>query len=136
MWVWIKELPTTTHPIFTARIVPTAASNNPPPTAATARTPHARMNGNTPPAVGRTMVTLSLRGDGKLEVGTSANREVGVFRKSNVHKMRWTHVALVHYPTRSSNPAIREFSFCILSTTNLIQSKSFKFNSTDDNFFG
>ncbi|KAJ7856539.1 beach-domain-containing protein [Mycena leptocephala] len=107
MWVWIKELPTTTHPIFTARIVPTAASNNPPPTAATARTPHARMNGNTPPAVGRTMVTLSLRGDGKLEVGTSANREVGVFRKSNVHKMRWTHVALVHYPTRSSNPAIR-----------------------------
>ncbi|KAJ7151346.1 beach-domain-containing protein [Mycena crocata] len=77
IWLWIKELPTTTHPIFSARI-------------------------NT-----RTMVSLSLRGDGKLELSTSANRDVGVFRKSNVHKMRWTHITLVHYPHRASNPTVR-----------------------------
>ncbi|KAJ7130393.1 beach-domain-containing protein [Mycena epipterygia] len=77
IWVWIKELPTTTHPIFTARL------NS------------------------RTILELSLRGDGKLELSTTANREVGVFRKSNVHKMRWTHITLVHYPHRASNPTIR-----------------------------
>ncbi|KAJ7337518.1 beach-domain-containing protein [Mycena albidolilacea] len=77
MWLWIKELPASTHPIFTARIG------------------------------ARTMVTFSLRGDGKLELGTSSNREVGVFRKSNVYKMRWTHITLVHYPHRASNPTIR-----------------------------
>ncbi|KAK7042535.1 hypothetical protein R3P38DRAFT_3448691 [Favolaschia claudopus] len=77
MWLWVKELPTTTHPIFTARLN------------------------------ARTMLTFSLRGDGKLELGTSSNREVGVFRKSNVHKSRWTHITLVHYPHRASNPTIR-----------------------------
>jgi hypothetical protein len=78
MWLWIKELPASTHPIFTARIG------------------------------ARTMMTFSLRGDGKLELGTSSNREVGVFRKSNVYRMRWTHITLVHYPHRASNPTIRE----------------------------
>ncbi|KAJ7700350.1 beach-domain-containing protein [Mycena rosella] len=77
IWLWIKELPATTHPIFSAQI------NS------------------------RSILTLSLRGDGKLELSTTANRDVGVFRKSNVHKMRWTHVTLVHYPHRASNPTIR-----------------------------
>ncbi|KAJ7075426.1 beach-domain-containing protein [Mycena belliarum] len=77
IWLWVKEMPATTHPIFSARL-------------------------NV-----RTVLTLSLRGDGKLELSTSANRDVGVFRKSNVHKMRWTHIALVHYPHRASNPTIR-----------------------------
>ncbi|KAF7343336.1 hypothetical protein MVEN_01765900 [Mycena venus] len=83
IWVWIKELPATTHPIFTARLYNANSKSE------------------------RTMVTLSLRGDGKLELGSSSNREVGVFRKSNVHKMRWTHITLVHYPHRASNPTIR-----------------------------
>ncbi|KAJ6565477.1 beach-domain-containing protein [Mycena vulgaris] len=77
IWLWIKELPATTHPIFSARL------NS------------------------RTIVSLSLRGDGKLELSTSSNRDVGVFRKSNVHKMRWTHITLVHYPHKASNPTIR-----------------------------
>jgi hypothetical protein len=77
VWLWIKEMPTTTHPIFSARLN------------------------------ARTILTLSLRGDGKLELSTTSNRDVGVFRKSNVHKMRWTHVTLVHYPHRASNPTIR-----------------------------
>ncbi|KAJ7709309.1 hypothetical protein B0H16DRAFT_1822009 [Mycena metata] len=46
-------------------------------------------------------------GDGKLELSTTSSREVGVFRKSSIHKMRWTHITLVHYPTRSANPTIR-----------------------------
>jgi hypothetical protein len=93
IWVWIKELPTTTHPIFSARI-------------------------NT-----RTMVSLSLRGDGKLELLTSSNRDVGVFRKSNVHKARWTHITLVHYPHRVSNPTIRKTCHSIrcLSSYHLVQ---------------
>ncbi|KAJ7720932.1 beach-domain-containing protein [Mycena metata] len=78
IWVWIKELPATTHPIFCARL-----------------------------ASGRALATLSLRGDGKLELSTTSSREVGVFRKSSIHKMRWTHITLVHYPTRSANPTIR-----------------------------
>ncbi|KAJ7143646.1 beach-domain-containing protein [Mycena filopes] len=81
IWVWIKELPTTTHPLFSARIGGPLAS--------------------------RALVTLGLRGDGKLELSTAASRDVGVFRKSNVHKMRWTHITLVHYPTRAANPTIR-----------------------------
>ncbi|KAF8208087.1 hypothetical protein K438DRAFT_1667321 [Mycena galopus ATCC 62051] len=144
IWVWIKELPTTTHPIFTARIGPSSASNNllSPNSASTSnsnglltagltsnyptysafknaaapRTPTAPSNGrnsyNGRTSADRTssekdkdrdktLLTLSLRGDGKLELGTSSNRDVGVFRKSNVHKMRWTHVALVHYPQRA-----------------------------------
>ncbi|KAJ6464029.1 beach-domain-containing protein [Mycena sanguinolenta] len=56
---------------------------------------------------GRTMVQLSLRGDGRLELGSSSNREVGVFRKSSVTRMRWTHVAVVHHPSRGANPTIR-----------------------------
>ncbi|KAF7293071.1 hypothetical protein MIND_01206500 [Mycena indigotica] len=79
IWLWIKELPTTTHPIFTARIG----------------------TGNRP------ILTLSLRGDGKLELTSTSSREVGVFRKSSVNKMRWTHVALTHYPQRNANPTIR-----------------------------
>ncbi|KAJ7454045.1 beach-domain-containing protein [Mycena galericulata] len=77
IWLWIKELPATTHPVFSARL------NS------------------------RTLLTLSLRGDGKLELSTSSNRDVGVFRKGTVHKMRWTHITLVHHPHRASNPTIR-----------------------------
>ncbi|KAJ7615896.1 beach-domain-containing protein [Roridomyces roridus] len=77
IWVWIKELPSTTHPIFTAR------SN------------------------ARTILSLNLRGDGKLEISTTASRDVGVFRKGQVNKMRWTHITLVHHPHRASNPTVR-----------------------------
>ncbi|KAF7319608.1 hypothetical protein HMN09_00301200 [Mycena chlorophos] len=79
IWLWIKDLPTTTHTIFTARI---GAANKP-------------------------IISLSLRGDGKLEFTSISSREVGVFRKSNVNKMRWTHIALTHYPQRNANPTIR-----------------------------
>ncbi|KAJ7052675.1 beach-domain-containing protein [Mycena amicta] len=79
IWLWIKDLPTTTHPLFTARI---GTSNKP-------------------------ILTLALRGDGRLELTSTSSREVGVFRKSSVNKMRWTHVALTHYPQRNANPTIR-----------------------------
>ncbi|CAK5278628.1 unnamed protein product [Mycena citricolor] len=76
-WLWIKELPSTTHTLFSAQ-----------------------MNS-------RSLLSLSLRGDGKLELASSANRDIGVFRKSQITKMRWTHVTLVHYPSRAGNPTIR-----------------------------
>ncbi|KAF7329558.1 hypothetical protein MKEN_00218700 [Mycena kentingensis (nom. inval.)] len=79
IWLWIKELPATTHPIFTARLA----------------------TGN------RAILALSLRGDGKLELASTSSREVGVFRKSVVNKARWTHIALTHYPQRNANPTVR-----------------------------
>lgn len=58
---------------------------------------------------------LRLRTDGKLELQSSANREAAVCLKSPISKMRWTHVTLVHYPHRASNPSIRAYLLtCVL----------------------
>ncbi|KAJ7672461.1 hypothetical protein DFH06DRAFT_1363367 [Mycena polygramma] len=78
--------PTTAHTLFSARL-PSNNANN--------ANPH------------RALLTLALRPDGKLELSSSANREVGVFRKSGVQRQRWTHVALVHYAGRGVNPSTR-----------------------------
>ncbi|KAJ7672456.1 hypothetical protein DFH06DRAFT_1363364 [Mycena polygramma] len=78
--------PTTAHTLFSARL-PSNNANN--------ANPH------------RAIITLALRPDGKLELSSSANREVGVFRKSGVQRQRWTHVALVHYAGRGVNPSVR-----------------------------
>ncbi|KAJ7201121.1 beach-domain-containing protein [Mycena pura] len=87
IWLWIKELPATTHPIFSAHLK------------------------------SRALLTLSLRGDGKPELSTSSSRDVGVFRKCNVNKMRWTHITLVHYPQRAANPTIRLYIDGVLVDT-------------------
>ena len=62
----------------------------------------------------RTVLRLSLRRDGKLELRSTGNREAGVFSASNLPKARWTHVTLVHYPHRVSNPSIRTTRFCAI----------------------
>jgi hypothetical protein len=62
---------------------------------------------------GRTLFKLSLRHDGQLELTSTGNREATVFSKSNVPKVRWTHVTLVHYPHRVSNPSIRMTLFYV-----------------------
>jgi hypothetical protein len=68
---------------------------------------------------GRTLLTLSLRRDGKLELRSTGNRGPAVFSKSNISKTRWTHVTLVHYPHRVSNPSIRKIQFCIVHWVSL-----------------
>lgn len=52
---------------------------------------------------------LRLRSDGKLELSSSSNRDSVIFSKATIRKSRWMHLALVHYPSRSSNPSIRMF---------------------------
>ncbi|KXN83156.1 hypothetical protein AN958_01769 [Leucoagaricus sp. SymC.cos] len=55
------------------------------------------------------LLTLCVRHDGRFELLTALNRDFVVLSKANVREARWTHVALVHYPSRSSNPSIRLF---------------------------
>jgi hypothetical protein len=79
LWVWISEMPPNTpHPIFTAKLP------------------------------SRTLLTLSIHPDGKIELSTAANPESTVFTKSKLHKFRWTHITLVHHPHKASNPSIRK----------------------------
>lgn len=61
---------------------------------------------------GRPLLTLSLRRDGKLELSSTGSRDPSVFSKSNLPMARWTHITLVHYPHRASNPSIRTVWFC------------------------
>ncbi|KAF9466003.1 hypothetical protein BDZ94DRAFT_1252774 [Collybia nuda] len=86
VWVWISEMPrATAHPIFTVTLP------------------------------SRTLVTLSIHPDGKLDFSSSVNPEKVVFTKSKLHRFRWTHVTLVHYPHKVSNPTIRLFVDGVLS---------------------
>ncbi|KAI6008605.1 hypothetical protein EDC04DRAFT_2871453 [Pisolithus marmoratus] len=54
-------------------------------------------------------VQLSLTATGTLVFKTKALQEATVLSKSKVPIARWTHIAIVHYPSRSSNPAVRIF---------------------------
>ena len=62
---------------------------------------------------GQTIVRFALRADGCLELTSSGNQDVAVLKHVKVGggggKGRWTHVALVWYPHRGSNPNIREY---------------------------
>lgn len=51
--------------------------------------------------------SLRLRADGNLECQSTGNKDMVIFN-TVIPKQRWTHLALVHYPHRSSNPTIRE----------------------------
>ncbi|KAK0199746.1 beach-domain-containing protein [Desarmillaria ectypa] len=87
-WFWIEALPkTTTHPIFTVRTGSTS------------------------------IVALCLNSDGKFELHTSGHKSVAVLLKSSIHTARWTHVTLVHYPQKASQPSIRLFIDGILVET-------------------
>ena len=80
MWFWLSDLPTGegSHCLFAADVP------------------------------SRALIKLSLRTDGKLELISSSNDNPAVFMTSSIRKSRWTHIALVHYPHRGSNPNIRE----------------------------
>lgn len=88
IWVWISDMPPgAPHPIFTAKLP------------------------------SRALLTLSIHPDGKLELSTSANPGRTVFANSKVHKFRWTHITLVHYPHKVSSPSIRKIIASFLPST-------------------
>ena len=62
-------------------------------------------------------VFLSLRicPDGSLEFSSSGSEDSAIFTKVKIRKLRWTHIALVYYSNRSSNPSVRQSNTIILN---------------------
>ncbi|KAF8327734.1 beach-domain-containing protein [Cantharellus anzutake] len=67
----------------------------------------------------RWIVKLSLLSEGDLECATPSMQEPLLTNAEIVRKGRWTHVTLVHYPSRSSSPNI-----CLYVDGHEIQSES------------
>ncbi|TFK36229.1 hypothetical protein BDQ12DRAFT_737089 [Crucibulum laeve] len=65
----------------------------------------------------RSLLSLRLSQDGKLELSSSQNNTPAVFSKIPLRKGRWIHITLVHYPHRATNPSIRLFIDGILADT-------------------
>ncbi|KZT25814.1 beach-domain-containing protein [Neolentinus lepideus HHB14362 ss-1] len=87
-WLWFEKLPQSDpQPVFTFRIASHA------------------------------LFGLSVRADGRLQLRGTAQRDIFVSAKGRVQKSRWTHVTLVHYPHRISNPTIRIFVDGVLADT-------------------
>ncbi|KAI5118373.1 hypothetical protein M0805_008701 [Coniferiporia weirii] len=57
----------------------------------------------------RVLIQLSLRLDGVLELRSSGNDEMAVLEQAKVVRGKWTHLTMVHYPHRATNPSIRVF---------------------------
>ncbi|GLB40924.1 putative WD40 repeats [Lyophyllum shimeji] len=87
IWLWISALPRTTRPLFTVKLASKA------------------------------VLTISIHPDGNIELSTSGNNNQAIFSSAQLHKFRWTHLTLVHYPHRGSNPTIRLFVDGVLSDT-------------------
>ncbi|KIK98640.1 hypothetical protein PAXRUDRAFT_823685 [Paxillus rubicundulus Ve08.2h10] len=60
-------------------------------------------------------IELSMNSNGVLELRTSTHREVKTLSRTRMATSRWTHITLVHYPHRASQPAIRIFIDGVLS---------------------
>ncbi|KIK26284.1 hypothetical protein PISMIDRAFT_271223 [Pisolithus microcarpus 441] len=54
-------------------------------------------------------VQLSITANGTLALSTKVRQEGAILSKSKIPIAKWTHIAIVHYPSRSSNPTIRIF---------------------------
>ncbi|KAI0067044.1 beach-domain-containing protein [Artomyces pyxidatus] len=57
----------------------------------------------------RTVFTLKMRTDGRLELWSYGQPLPGVVTKSSFPKSRWFHVTIIHYPHRGTNPSLRFF---------------------------
>ena len=66
----------------------------------------------------RWIVKLSLLSEGDLECATPSMQEILISNPDSVRKGRWTHIALVHYPSRSASPSICRYAqiFSLKST--------------------
>ncbi|TFK55260.1 beach-domain-containing protein [Heliocybe sulcata] len=87
-WLWFEKFPQSDpQPVFTFRIE------------------------------SRSLFSLSVCADGKLQLRGTAERDIFVSAKGRVPKSRWTHVTVVYYPHRASNPTIRVFVDGLLTDT-------------------
>ncbi|KIJ16201.1 hypothetical protein PAXINDRAFT_76049 [Paxillus involutus ATCC 200175] len=60
-------------------------------------------------------IELSMNSNGALALRTSIRREAKILSKMRMATSRWTHITLVHYPHRASQPAVRIFIDGVLS---------------------
>ncbi|KAG6858546.1 hypothetical protein C0995_015812 [Termitomyces sp. Mi166 len=79
IWLWVSSLPQASHPIFTVKLSD------------------------------KTILSLLVDEDGGIRLFSSAEQTTAILNGTKVHKLRWTHLVLTHYPSRTSNPTIREF---------------------------
>ncbi|KAI6157101.1 hypothetical protein BKA82DRAFT_965252 [Pisolithus tinctorius] len=79
MWVWFEGMPLETHSLFGISFWVDP------------------------------IVQLSLTANGTLALRTKVRQDAVVLPKSKIPTARWTHIAIVHYPSRSSGPTIRIF---------------------------
>ncbi|KAG6877946.1 hypothetical protein C0993_001804 [Termitomyces sp. T159_Od127] len=87
IWMWVSSLPQASHQIFTAKLA------------------------------GKTILSLLLEEGGGIRLFTSAEHKTTLLSGAKVHKLRWTHLTLVHYSSRTSRPSIRLFHDGVLSDT-------------------
>jgi len=57
----------------------------------------------------RYAIELSMGSNGALALRTSSHREFAILSKTRIETSRWTHIALVYHPYRTSQPAVRTF---------------------------
>ncbi|KAG6865427.1 hypothetical protein C0991_002665 [Blastosporella zonata] len=56
----------------------------------------------------KAILSISLDKDGKIRLSTT---ETAILSSAKVHTYRWIHLTLVHYPSRTSTPSIRELTY-------------------------
>ncbi|KAI0049337.1 beach-domain-containing protein [Auriscalpium vulgare] len=80
IWLWIEKYPThKPQPIFSFRLP------------------------------SRTLFSLKIRTDGRLELWSFGQQVPGVVTKASFPRGRWFHISVIHYPHRGTNPSLRFF---------------------------
>ncbi|KAG6816009.1 hypothetical protein H0H87_009501 [Tephrocybe sp. NHM501043] len=87
IWVWVSSLPQANHSLFTVK--------------------HSD----------KIILSLLLDEHGGIQLFTAGEQETAILSGAKVHKSRWMHLTLVHYPNRVSNPSMRFFVDGVLSDT-------------------
>ncbi|KAF8444038.1 hypothetical protein L210DRAFT_3445126 [Boletus edulis BED1] len=87
LWVWFERMPSVAHKIFSISFG------------------------------SRYAIEMSIGSDGVLALRTSSRPEFANLSKTRMETSRWTHITLVYYPHRASQPAVRVFVDGVLSET-------------------
>ncbi|KAG6831011.1 hypothetical protein H0H92_013198 [Tricholoma furcatifolium] len=87
IWLWISSFPQSTHRLFTINLSD------------------------------QVVVCVSIEQDGGIRLFTSTGKEAVILSGASVQKLRWMHLTLVYYPSRTFNPTIRFFVDGVLSDT-------------------
>ncbi|KAN0082499.1 hypothetical protein V8E55_008294 [Tylopilus felleus] len=87
LWAWFERMPNVAHKIFSISFG------------------------------SRNVIELSIGSNGALALRTSPRKEFAILSRTRIEASRWTHIALVYYPHRPSQAAVRVFIDGVLSET-------------------